>query len=179
MTLWQLSRSIDHTLVERQILKLKKFAARGNPDIRRFGQRQLARPVFQNNFQNAGLAESAHGARIIQNFPRDSRYPFRFKRQPQKRAGIQQCMHHSPQSLISSRVSGRKASSGTENGASITSPTLGRATGSSYGISFAKRFLPREITMVSPWLTSCSKADKWVFASWVATNFMEANYPQG
>jgi hypothetical protein len=33
--------------------------------------------------------------------------------------------------------------------------------------------------MVSPWLTSCSKADKWVFASWVATNFMEANYPQG
>jgi hypothetical protein len=58
-------------------------------------------------------------------------------------------------------------------------PALGRATGSSYGISFAKRFLPREITMVSPWITSCSKADKWVFASWVATNFMEANHPQG
>ena len=42
-----------------------------------------------------------------------------------------------------------------------------------------KRFLPREITMVSPWIKSCNKADKWGFASWVVTNFMEANNPQG
>ncbi len=67
---------------------------------------------------------------------------------------------------------GRKDSSGTENGSSITSPTFGREAGVSKGTSFAKGLRPREITIVSPRLTSCSNADRWVFASLVATDLM-------